>query len=728
MREPVEELYTAYKSEAMETPIRMNLSRTTSGLRGRHSVFSAGLALAVIALSALVGCSSGNSASKPQVGAITFTDVNGTPVKTPLTSLTVSQGTYLDVTLTNDPKLLGADWSVYCGSALPPGSPLPPGQTQDESCGTFTPGHTISGPIPTYQSSAAGYVTFYTAPAVPPKQGIVTLYASSTSDPSVFSSVTIAINGLPISVGFAPAPPSSLGLSVATQFKAVLENDATGAGVNWTVLCSSSDCGSFNPTQTASGVLTTYTSPATVPTGGTVRVTATSIADPTKSASATIQIAPVSVSITPAVLSVATAGTGTLTANVAYDGLNKGVNWSVSCTNTTSPSNCGTITPHTASGAPATYTAPSVANIAVGSTVNVTATSVTDPTKSATAVVTTIQGNLATGIIQADGQPVRHAEVALYAAASSGAVVKEDANVSSQSATTVATTGEDGTFSIPYGYQCPSPDTQMYLVSSGGDAGGGTNSSLVLMSAVGSCSKLDTTHYVINEATTVAAVYALSGFMSDAQHVGSGSASPAGIVAAFATAKDLVDNVTGVARQQTVSGAGIAPQAKINTLANLLSACASSGGSKQGDGSACDRLFSATNPGTTPATQANNTAGALLNLAHNATGFANHQDSFTQLYQLATSIAPFMPELGLQPDDWTLSIDFPDGQRDGGEAVPDASLSKSLSTTGVSSLADSAGNVWVRGSDTLIEFVGAASCEGASQALTQTAAGLERIR
>ncbi len=60
-------------------------------------------------------------------------------------------------------------------------------------------------------------------------------------------------------------------------------------------------------------------------------MTATSIADPTKAVSATIQIVPVSVSVTPATLSVPTAGTGSLTATVTNDGVGKGVDWSVSC-------------------------------------------------------------------------------------------------------------------------------------------------------------------------------------------------------------------------------------------------------------------------------------------------------------------------------------------------------------------------------------------------------------
>ncbi len=269
-----------------------------SHAQGRISVHSRmhGIRLAwflplAIGLLTVSGCSSDSSSSKPQVGPITFTDAKGA-AQPALTSLTVSQGTYLSVTLTDDPKLLGADWSVDCSSALAPGAPLPPGWTQDESCGTFTPGHTTSGPIPSYATSGKGYVAFYVAPAAPPKEGTVTLYASATSDHSRLSSVTLTIGGLPISVGFAPAPPAMLHLGASAQFRAVLNNDATDAGVKWSLLCGSSDCGSLDPGQTTSGEATSYTAPTAVPTGVTVRVTATSAADPTKTVTAAIQIVP----------------------------------------------------------------------------------------------------------------------------------------------------------------------------------------------------------------------------------------------------------------------------------------------------------------------------------------------------------------------------------------------------------------------------------------------------
>lgn len=301
MRTPRRDLLTACpdqgfeEEEGMEISIHMRMSRMISVkisvARPARSANSAGLASLALVLLALSGCSGGSSL-KPEVNPIAFTDANGT-VQKPLTSLTASQGTFVDVALIDDPQALGADWSVYCGNALPPGTPLPPGQTQDESCGTFTPAHTIStinGQLPAYVTSGKGYVTFYTAPAVPPKEGTVTLYATATSDPSMRSSVTLAIEGLSISVGFAPPPPSTLTVGASAQIRAMLNNDVANAGVNWTAICGSNDCGSFAPTKTASGVATTYTAPATIPAGDTVKVTATSVADPTRAFTATIQI------------------------------------------------------------------------------------------------------------------------------------------------------------------------------------------------------------------------------------------------------------------------------------------------------------------------------------------------------------------------------------------------------------------------------------------------------
>jgi len=98
---------------------------------------------------------------------------------------------------------------------------------------------------------------------------------------------------LVISVTLAPPPPGSLEVSYSTQLGAQVVNDTAAAGVDWTVTCTSADCGSILPAHTASGGATTYTAPATVPTGVTVTITASSTTDATANASAPITINPV---------------------------------------------------------------------------------------------------------------------------------------------------------------------------------------------------------------------------------------------------------------------------------------------------------------------------------------------------------------------------------------------------------------------------------------------------
>jgi hypothetical protein len=131
------------------------------------------------------GCS---SVSTPVVGEISITNASGV-AQTSVSSVQHGQSIYLDVLVTHDIDALGVDWSVTCSSSLPPGS-IPVG-TVDTSCGVFTPNHTLSGPVPSYPST--GIITQFTAPSVVPKVATVTIAAHSTSDPSVFSSITLTI-------------------------------------------------------------------------------------------------------------------------------------------------------------------------------------------------------------------------------------------------------------------------------------------------------------------------------------------------------------------------------------------------------------------------------------------------------------------------------------------------------------------------------------------------------
>jgi hypothetical protein len=93
-----------------------------------------------------------------------------------------------------------------------------------------------------------------------------------------------------ISIGFSQAPPAVLQTSTVSQLDAVVVNDTKTEGVDWTVTCGGSDCGSFSPTHTASGVSTNYTAPATIPSGNTVTITATATANTSAVATGTVTI------------------------------------------------------------------------------------------------------------------------------------------------------------------------------------------------------------------------------------------------------------------------------------------------------------------------------------------------------------------------------------------------------------------------------------------------------
>jgi hypothetical protein len=137
-------------------------------------------------------------------------------------------------------------------------------------------------------------------------------------------------------------------------------------------------------------VATTYTAPSAVPTGNTVTVKATSVTDATKSASATITIKPITVTLSGVPSTLPTSATAMFSATTNDTA---GVDWTVTCGSTGA---CGGFNPtSTLTTVDTTYTAPSA--IPSGSKVTVIATSVTDPTKSASAKITITAAILADG-------------------------------------------------------------------------------------------------------------------------------------------------------------------------------------------------------------------------------------------------------------------------------------------------------------------------------------------
>jgi hypothetical protein len=206
----------------------------------------------------------------------------------------------------------------------------------------------------------------------------------------------------PTSVIFSVTPPSSMAVNASVTIDAAAEfsvpDSSENTAVTYSLRCGSANaCGQLSASDELGAIV--YTAPAAIPSGGTVTVTATSMADTSLSASAAITIVPpvpISVSLAgalPASMQVnATISMGAMVANDVST--NPQVTWSATC----SGGVCGSFKPTTTdSDAQTVYTAP--AAIPPGGDVTVTATSVTDPAKSASGsiVITAAAPALANG-------------------------------------------------------------------------------------------------------------------------------------------------------------------------------------------------------------------------------------------------------------------------------------------------------------------------------------------
>jgi hypothetical protein len=65
-----------------------------------------------------------------------------------------------------------------------------------------------------------------------------------------------------VSIAFQPAPAGSVQLGVPVSLTAVVSNDTSSAGVDWSVTCPGGKCGSFSSLHTASGQATIFTPPS----------------------------------------------------------------------------------------------------------------------------------------------------------------------------------------------------------------------------------------------------------------------------------------------------------------------------------------------------------------------------------------------------------------------------------------------------------------------------------
>jgi len=231
----------------------------------------------------------------------------------------------------------------------------------------------------------------------------------------------------------------------------------------------------------------------------------------------------------------------------------------------------------------------------------------------------------------------------------------------------------------------------------------------------------DVISYVyINEVSTAALAYAFSGFGSGPFNIGypSGDAlAKTGIENAANNAAALY-NIEGaylsttfageghIANPTTPAGNGIAPQSTLDTLGNILASCvdspnltnSASNPGVSGSSDNCSVLFTyatsngipygAAGVGTIPT----DTATAAFNIAHNPAGNSASTysaDFMTAVYSLqGAQITPFSPNLGTQPNDFTVAIQFPAASNPGPSGDP------SLIEGPEAVAADASGNFW----------------------------------
>ena len=227
------------------------------------------------------------------------------------------------------------------------------------------------------------------------------------------------------------------------------------------------------------------------------------------------------------------------------------------------------------------------------------------------------------------------------------------------------TSNSSGGFSFTPGYTCTSSTDQTYVTATGGDAGGGANSAIGMMSLTGACSGLGaSTFLVVNELTTAAAEWALAQFSdSTGANFGTSSTNTAGLNNAVNQAEsDLV--VSSLNSGGTPSNVGIPASflpwssssnnctsatncdglERLDTVANIIAACINSSGPSS---TACNTLLTATSNSTD-----------TLEAAHVIV--TNPTTNCSTIYSVQTtpSLAPFQPALGSAPSDFTLPLNF----------------------------------------------------------------------
>ena len=238
-------------------------------------------------------------------------------------------------------------------------------------------------------NSASGTISrsgLYIAPQQVTSDAVNIVAVSSKTEPTKASSATVTVLSGPAPIGavvvLSITPTSASVPTAGVQLFTASVTGTSNTAVTWGLSgagCSGSSCGTLSTSSLSASAV--YLAPSAAPTPASVNVIATSVVDPAKSESTNLTIVPsIVVGVTPANVS-ATAGV-TQQFSASVTGTSKtAVAWTVSGTGCSGTA-CGTISSN------GLYTAPTA--VPSSATVTITATSVADPTKSASAAVTIV--------------------------------------------------------------------------------------------------------------------------------------------------------------------------------------------------------------------------------------------------------------------------------------------------------------------------------------------------
>jgi sugar lactone lactonase YvrE len=179
------------------------------------------------------------------------------------------------------------------------------------------------------------------------------------------------------------------------------------------------------------------------------------------------------------------------------------------------------------------------------------------------------------------------------------------------------------------------------------------NTAIVQMIGLGQCPAAgnlaaQVPYLVINEVTTVAFAYAMGGFGTDAYHIGSSGTALAKTAIANAMANSY--NIVGIAWGSALPAANgnsnsMAPQAKINTLADIIATCVNTSSATS---TQCTNIF--TNAKNSSNVTPTDELTALFNIVQNPDA------NVAAIWARFPATPVFSPTLSTQPTDWTLPI------------------------------------------------------------------------